>query len=755
MQLTTTDHPLIENTDAAAGQPGAASPPRRGDALRRLVLGAPGDPRWLRPAFWLLLVVTAVIYLTGLTVSGYANSFYAAAVQAGAKSWKAWFFGSLDSASFITVDKPPASLWVMGLSARLFGFSSFSLLLPQALMAVGSVALVWGAVRRTLARLGASVANVGALVAGFVVAFTPAAAMMFRFDNPDALLVLLMTGGAYCIVRALPRGSWRWIALAGVALGFAFLTKMLQGLLVLPAFAVVYLLAARAGWGRRIVGLLIAAGSLVVSAGWWVLAVALWPASARPYIGGSTDNTVLELVFGYNGLGRILGGDGNGGGGAAPGGSTSGQGGMPDVGGTGAGGAPGGGMGGMGAAGSSFGGSTGLERLFSSEMGLEASWLIPAALIALVLGIVVAGRRRLADPARAGLLLWGGWLVVTGLVFSYMSGTIHPYYTVALVPSIGGLVGTGGAMLWKARRQWIGRIGLAAMIAASAGWAWFLLNENPSWQPWLRWTVLAVGILSVAAVLVGSIPAMRRLVAIGVLAGLVSGLAGTTAYSLATVAVGHTGSIPSVGPASSSSGGFGGGGMPGGGPGDGQGGVPGTTSGQGPQQGGPSSQSSGSDSGSSDSGSQGFPGGGTGGPQNQDADGQGGAPSGGGAEGAGGMGGGATPSALTKLLTSSDATWAAAVDGSQSAAQLELDTDTAVMAIGGWSSDPAPTHTEFKKLVSEGKIGYYISSGSGMGGGMPGGSSSYATQIEQWVAKNFTVKTVGGQTVYDLSSAKS
>ncbi|GAA4168806.1 ArnT family glycosyltransferase [Gryllotalpicola koreensis] len=726
VQLTTTDHPTIESTDAAAGNFGAASAPRRrGGALRRLFLGAPGDPRWLRPAFWLLLAVTAAVYLTDLTVSGYANSFYAAAVQAGAKSWKAWFFGSLDSANFITVDKPPASLWVMGLSARLFGFSSFSLLFPQALMAVGSVALTWGAVRRTLARLGATTANVGALVAGFVVAFTPAAAMMFRFDNPDALLVLLMTAGAYCVVRGLPKGSWRWIALAGVALGFAFLTKMLQGLLVLPAFAVVYLLAARTGWRRRVVGLLIAAASLVVSAGWWVLAVALWPASARPYIGGSTDNTVLELVFGYNGLGRIFGGDGNGGGGA-PGG---------------------GGPGGTGAAGSSFGGSTGLERLFSSEMGLEASWLIPAALIALVLGLVVAGRRRLSDPARAGLLLWGGWLVVTGLVFSYMSGTIHPYYTVALVPAIGGLVGTGGAMLWKVRGRWIGRGGLAAMIAASAVWAWCLLNENPSWQPWLRWMILAIGILSAAAVLVGSVPALRKLVAVGVLAGLVSGLAGTTAYSLATATVGHTGSIPSVGPAGSSSGGFGGG-MPGGGQGGAPGGAPGAGSGQGPQQGGSSSQSSGADS-----GSQGFPGGGTGGPQSQDGGGQGGAPSGGGAGGADGMGGGTTSSALTKLLASSDATWAAAVNGSQSAAQLELDTGTAVMAIGGWSSDPAPTLAQFKKLVAEGKIGYYISSG-GMGGA-PGGGSSYATQIEQWVAQNFTARTVGGQTVYELSSAKS
>ncbi|AOX67736.1 glycosyl transferase [Curtobacterium sp. BH-2-1-1] len=698
-----------------------------------MFLGEREDARWLRPAFWALLAVTAVVYLWDLSVSGYANSFYAAAVQAGTKSWEAFFFGSLDSSNFITVDKPPASLWVMVLSARLFGFSSFSLLLPQALMAVGSVALVWGTVRRTLARLGATTANVGALLAGFVVAATPAAALMFRFDNPDALLVLLMTAGAYCTVRALPRGSWKWIALAGVALGFAFLTKMLQGLLVLPAFGLVYLFAARTTWGRRVAGLLIAAGSLVVAAGWWVVAVWLWPAESRPYIGGSTNNTVLDLVFGYNGLGRIFGGSGNGGGG---GGMTGGT------------------------AGGSFGGSTGLNRLFSSEMGLEISWLLPAALIALIVGLVVVGRRHLADPARAGLVLWGGWLLVTGLVFSYMSGTIHPYYTVALAPAIAGLVGTGGALLWHARERFTGRIGLAAMIGVTAFWGWCLLNENPTWLPWLRWVMLAGGLLSAALVVMGSVPSLRRLVTIGVLAGTLFGLSGTTAYALATTTVAHSGSIPSVGPAGSSSGGMGGGGT---------GGMPGGA-------GGPGGSTSGSESGgsTSDDGSQQGPGGtppeGMTGEAPEGADGT--APGGasgttegssgttdgtteGSTDGApSGMGGGGstTSSALQKLLEASDAKWAAAVNGSQSAAQLELDTDTAVMAIGGWSSDPAPTLAQFKAYVADGDIGYYVSSGSG-GGGMGGGSST-ASAIQEWVAANYESTTVGGQTVYDLSSTK-
>jgi 4-amino-4-deoxy-L-arabinose transferase-like glycosyltransferase len=709
--MTTYPVPVTDRRDRAHSD----ARDRRRKPLARLFLGEREDARWLRPAFWALLVVTAVVYLWDLSVSGYANSFYAAAVQAGTKSWEAFFFGSLDSSNFITVDKPPASLWVMVLSARLFGFSSSSLLLPQALMAVGSVALVWGTVRRTLTRVGTTTANVGALLAGFVVAATPAAALMFRFDNPDALLVFLMTAGAYCTVRALPRGSWKWIALAGVALGFAFLTKMLQGLLVLPAFGLVYLFAARTTWGKRVVGLLIAAGSLVVSAGWWVVAVWLWPAESRPYIGGSTNNTVLDLVFGYNGLGRIFGGSGNGGGG---GGMTGGT------------------------AGSSFGGSTGLNRLFSSEMGLEISWLLPAALIALVVGLVVVGRRHLADPARAGLVLWGGWLLVTGLVFSYMSGTIHPYYTVALAPAIAGLVGTGGALLWHARERFLGRLGLAAMIGITAFWGWCLLNENPNWLPWLRWVMLFGGLLSAAAIVIGSVPTLRKLVTVGVLAGTLFGLTGTTAYALATTTVAHSGSIPSVGPAGSSSGGTSGGGT--------GGGLPGGA-------GGPGGSASGSETDGTDStdGTQQGPGGTppegmTGEMPGESTDGTSDdAPSGTG----GGMGGAGstTSSALQKLLEASDAKWAAAVNGSQSAAQIELDTDTAVMAIGGWSSDPAPTLAEFKAYVAAGDIGYYVSSGTG--GGMGGGSST-ASAIQEWVAANYDSTTVGGQTVYDLSDPK-
>ncbi|PQM49581.1 hypothetical protein C1Y40_00187 [Mycobacterium talmoniae] len=261
-------------------------------------------PRWVRPALWTLLAATAVLYLWGLGAAGYANEFYAAAVQAGTQNWKALLFGSLDPGNAITVDKPPAALWVMGLSGRLFGFNAWSMLAPQALMGVGSVALLYAAVRRT------SGAGAG-LLAGTALALTPVAALMFRFNNPDALLVLLLVAAAYCVVRALDGSPNRWVALVGVALGLAFLTKLLQAFLVTPALALVVLVAVPGSVWSRLRTLLIGALTLIVSGGWFIALVSLWPTDSRPYIGGSTDNSLLQLALGYNGVGRVLGGDGN------------------------------------------------------------------------------------------------------------------------------------------------------------------------------------------------------------------------------------------------------------------------------------------------------------------------------------------------------------------------------------------------------------------------------------------------------------
>ena len=226
---------------------------------------------WPRLALAVLLLATAAAYIYNLGASGDANSFYAAAVQAATKSWKALFFGSLDSSNFITVDKPPASLWVMGLSGRIFGFSSWSMLVPQALEGVAAVALLYATVKRWFG------AGTG-LAAGALLAVTPVAALMFRFNNPDTLLTLLLVAGAYCLTRAVERAGTRWVIAAGTMIGFAFLAKMMQAFLVLPAFALVYMVAAPTGLRRRALQTLAGGAAVLLSAGWWVAIVALWPA---------------------------------------------------------------------------------------------------------------------------------------------------------------------------------------------------------------------------------------------------------------------------------------------------------------------------------------------------------------------------------------------------------------------------------------------------------------------------------------------
>jgi 4-amino-4-deoxy-L-arabinose transferase-like glycosyltransferase len=674
---TTMDPPRIEPA-APATRPPARH--KRSGFLR----GNPDDPTWARPALLALLAATAVLYLWNLSASGWGNSFYAAAAQAGAQSWKAWLFGSLDAGNAITVDKPPAALWVMGLSARIFGVNSWSVLAPQALMGVAAVGLLYASVKRWFG-------PVAGILAGAALALTPVAVLMFRFDNPDALLVLLMTAGAYTTIRAVEKASWKWLALTGVLLGFGFLTKMMQAFLVLPAFALVYLVAAPTGLGRRIRDLLIAGVALVVSAGWFVALVSLWPASSRPFIAGSTNNSLWELAIGYNGLGRLLGGDGNmtGGGG---GGSQN----------------------------TSFGGATGIGRLFGSAMGTEISWLLPAALIAMVAVLAATWSAPRTDRARAAIILWGGWLLVTGVTFSYMSGTIHPYYTVALAPAIAALVAIGGRVLWLYRGALWARATLAALVLSTAVWGFVLLGRT-DWLPMLRWAALAVGVVAALALLV---PAIRlgKLVVVAVLAAVLSAGAGSAAWATATAGQPHTGSIPSSGPVSSGSfgGGMGGGGM---------GTPPGQTSSSSSSAGSSSSDTSSTGTSSSTARVRGGTGGQTGGGQS-------------------------TSTELTALLKASTTKWSAAISGATSAANLELASGTSVIALGGWNGgDPSPTLAQFKADVAAGQIHYYISGGGMGGGGGAGGSSTASSQIATWVAATYKATTVGGSTVYDLTAA--
>ncbi len=622
-----------------------------------------GRPRWERPALLALLVATAVLYLWGLGSSGWANDYYAAAAQAGTQDLTAWLFGSHDAGNAITVDKPPAALWVMALSGRLFGFSAFTMLLPQALMGVGAVAFVYAAVRR--------VSGPGAgLIAGAALALTPVAALMFRFNNPDALLVLLMAAAAYFVVRATETGSTKWMALAGSALGFAFLAKMLQAFLVVPGLALAFLVAAPIGMWQRVWKLMVGAAAMIASAGWYIALVELWPADSRPYIGGSTSNSLLQLALGYNGIDRIAGG------------------GFPR------GGPPGGGPGGSGAPGGAgnvlFGGEPGIGRMFGQSMGTEVSWLLPAALIGLIAAMWLTRKAARSDQLRASLLMWGGWLLVTAAVFSFMDGIIHPYYTVALAPAVAALVGISVRELWRVRDRLWSRLVLAAMSASTGVWVFFLLDRTPDWLPALRWVVL-VGSVIVAVMLAVGAHRKGRAVAVLATGAILFGAAAPAAYAVETVATAHNGPISTSGPSKGDAFGKPGNGGPGGAGGPGRPGGPG-----------------------------------------------------------GRM---AENAALAELVQGLDNRWAAATIGSMGASSLELKSGASIMAIGGFTGgDNSPTLAQFQEYVANHEVRYFIEGERfGPPGHRDSGT---AGEITDWVKQNYTSSDAGGTTVYDLTAPK-
>jgi 4-amino-4-deoxy-L-arabinose transferase-like glycosyltransferase len=608
----------------------------------------------------------AILYLFNLTVSGYANAYYSMAAQAASLNWTAWFFGSLDPANFITVDKPPLSTMVMGLSVRLFGLSSWSILLPEALAGVATVALLFVAVRRYFGTLAATIAAI-------VAALTPAAVLIFRYNNPDALLTLLLVASAYCFMRALEGGRLRWVIAAALLVGLAFNTKYLQAYLVLPAFALTYLIAAPGGVARRFGHLLLALVTVLVSSFWWIAAVDLTPAVARPFIGGSTTNSALELVFGYDGLQRIfgfLGLDGRFG-------------------------APGGGAG----AGAGFSGEPGPLRLFNAEFGGQVGWLLPAALIALIVGLIVRWRGARTHLRRAAFLMWGGWLLVTGLVFSLMGGIVHSYYAVALAPAIGALVGAGAVELWSLRRRG-SNAGLAATLTiagaltVTALLAAFFLARTPDFAPWLIPLILvAAAIADLGLLLPGISP---RLVAAAAVLGLAGIVIGPAAYAAVTIDTAYSGGDPQPGPAATT--GFGAG--------------PGVR-----------------------------------------------APLGGLTAGVQAGPGQANDQLIGYLeANKGNATWLVAVASSNEAAPIQLATGDAVMTVGGFNgSDQALTVEQLQAYVVSGQLRYFLVSGGGGFGApgiRPGAAGNADTALLTWVTEHGTlVDQAGGGQLYDLSAA--
>ncbi|MER5445159.1 glycosyltransferase family 39 protein [Streptomyces sp. NPDC002764] len=650
---------------AQEGRHRAAAPPA--SRMRRLFTGAPEDPRWARPALWAVLVLATALYAWNLSsVTG--NTFYNAAVYSGTKSWKAFFFGALDSGSFITVDKPPFALWVMGLSARVFGYGTWQLALPMVAVGSGSVALLYRLVKRDFG-------VVAGTIAALTLTLTPITVAIDRDTNPDPVLVFLMLLGAAALLKAVRTGRPMPLVWSAVAIGFAFNTKMMQAYVVLPVFFLVYLWAANASPVRRIRNLAVATVALVVSSAWWMVIVDLIPASDRPYIGGSTDNTVWDLVIGYNGFGRIFGASS----------SVGSQG-----------------------NGASFGGSSGIYRMFNDIMGGQISWLIPFAAIALVGGLGLRGRAPRTDVGRAALMLWGGWFVLHYLTFSLAEGTFHPYYVTAMAPGIAALAGAGGVMLYDAFKErpvakwgWV----LPGAVAVSAVWAVVLLRRvsgSGTVYTVAEVVVALAGAVAVLGLVAGRFTRRHRLIGLSSLAAVVALLAGPAAYSVSAATATTNGTNPTAGPST-------GGGM-GGGPGG-----------------------SGKLSGSAPSGS-GMSGSGTSGGQSM-----GQPPSGTASTGSGsgsrtaGMGGEVSSAMITYLEKHQDgATWLVAVATDQTASSIILESGQPVISMGGWSgSDNAMTLAKLKSLVKSGKLHYIVVSGQGGGQGTD-------SEISTWVKKHGT-----------------
>ncbi|MET9405435.1 glycosyltransferase family 39 protein [Streptomyces sp. NPDC002935] len=709
---------------------------------------APAAPRWSLPALLAILVLAAVLYSWNLS-SADLNSFYSAAVLSGTQSWKAWFFGSLDAGNFITVDKPPFALMIMSLSCRVLGFGTWQMMAPMVAAALGTIWILHSCVKRVFGHPAAT-------VAALVLALTPITVAINRDNNPDTLLVLLMVAAAALGLRATRDGRLLPLLGSAVCFGLAFNTKMLQAYIALPAVLAVYVYASRLGWAKKVRNLLLATVALAVASFWWAAAVSLVPAGDRPYIGGSTDGSAWDLIMGYNGLGRVLGGEGNGGGGGGGGGGT-------------------------------FAGTAGLSRMFNDILGGQISWLLPFAGIALVGGLVLCGRAPRTDVRRAALVLWGGWTVLHYLTFSMAEGTMHPYYTTALAPGIAALTGAGGVMLLgafrgsDARWQWV----LPAGLAVTAIWAIVLLRRAADWNGWLWPAVGVVMALAITGLFLFRSGNRARLLTASVAAAVVAALAGPAAYAVAEPAAaaggmggGMGGTNPTAGP-TTGSGGFGGG------PGGGRGGFGGEAPGGAPQ-GGPNAEAGGQAGGlpeggqapggglapggngeqpqggspgvGQDAGQQGagngeFPGGGQAEAGNGSAAG-GTAERPGGAGGSGGGGGGmggTTSSALVSYLEKHQdgAKWLLAVPNSQGAAQLIVSTGKPVISMFGFTgSDKAMTLAKLKELVRKGEL-HYIQLGGGMGGGM-GGNNTLNSQITAWVEKNGTAVK---ESAYDKSAA--
>lgn len=684
-----------------------------------------------RPELAALMVLAGLLDLWALGQNGWANEYYSAAVRSMSSSWHNFLFGSFDPQGLMTVDKPPLALWVQALSVKAFGYNSLAILVPQALMGVASVALLYDLTRRRWGRAAGT-------VAGLVLALTPIAVAVSRHNNPDALLVLCTVGALWAFVRALEDGRTRWLVLAGACVGLGFEAKMGAALMVVPGMALAWLWVAPRG---RWVALrqLAAAGAALLAFGLaWAVMVELTPASSRPWIAGTTDNSVFSLILEYNGFGRL-----------------DGQAGGP------------GGMGGGGV----FGGSTGPLRLLNEALGGQAGWLLGLALAGGI-GIAVLSRLRRKDERTGWIIAVGGAFAVTAVAFSFASGIFHPYYVSLLAPFTAALVGATFAQARAGGRAGWMLGGIA--IGAGAVTELIVIGNSAGDLGWLVPILVIVAGVAAVALIFPDVPRAARRAAL--IAGLAVLLIGPGIWSFETLGHATSGTFPAGGPESAATMGGPGGGAGGGmrGPGGGEGGFPGG-------EGGPPAFEGG------EGGMPGF--GGEGGPPGFGGEGsESSATSGenkttalpeslfgesgaGGSEGSGAGGamaggpGGFGGASLTSVLeyAESHGGGTVAVQSQSEAAASIIESDAEVAGIGGFSGKETSVSAGWlEEKIENGEIRWIVSSSSSSGGfgggGLPGDNRTGSESAIDSVTSSLCAEVSSGEletsagTLYQCSS---
>jgi 4-amino-4-deoxy-L-arabinose transferase-like glycosyltransferase len=418
-----------------------------------------------------VLALAFLLYVWRIGADGYwGNPFYAAAVKAMAHDPKAFLFGGYDAAGVLSIDKPAIPLWPQAILVAVFGYHSWALLLPQVIEGVLTVFVLHRAVRRWAG-------SNAALLAATVLALTPITVAINRDNNPDTLLMLLLVSAAYALIRGIgdgltPAARTRWLLLAAFGIGCGFNAKMMQAWTVVPGFALAWLVHTAVPLRRRVLDLLGGGVVLAASSLWWVVLTSVWP-QPKPFMGGSASGSAWNLIVGYNGLGRIFANNDTTG-------STGESAKLL-----------------TGLLGEIFGGAPGPFRLFAPILGGQISWLLPAAVLLLVAVLVARFRGVAGRPA--GWAMWGGWLIGVAIIFSIAKGMFHPYYTTTLAPPIAALFAAGIVTAWGWYRR-RGPLGwwLPAVVAVTTVWAFVLVDRDPSWNGWLRWVVLTLGVVAVA-----------------------------------------------------------------------------------------------------------------------------------------------------------------------------------------------------------------------------------------------------------------